>query len=145
MSARRIAPLVLIAAAAVASGWYVYERRKPRPLVLGGTLEAHTVEVGSLVGGRVRLVHTAEGAHVKAGDLLVTLETDVVDHEIAEARAALAMARAELDKVVAGPRSDEVQKAAAIAANDERERRRLQALAAQGVIARSLYEDAATK
>ncbi len=145
MSPRKIAPLIVIAAVAVASGWYAYERRKPHPLILGGTLEAHTVGVGSLAGGRVLRVHVDEGSRVAAGQLLATLETDAIDRQIAEQRAVLAGARAQQAKALAGPRSDEIQKAAAIAANDERERRRFQTLASQGIVARAMYDDAATR
>ncbi len=124
---------------------YLAEKSRPKPVVLSGTLEARTVEVGSLVGGRVTRVLIDEGSHVATGQLLVTLETETVDRQIDEQRAAIATAQAQLAKLIAGPRSEEVQKAAAIAANDERERHRLEILYRDGVVAKQLYDDAATK
>jgi len=103
------------------------------------------VQVGSLVGGRVSRVLIDEGANVNTGQVLVTLETDTVDRQIAEQRAAVDAAKAQLAKLVAGPRREEITKAAAIAANDARERERMHTLFRDGIVAKQLYEDAATK
>jgi HlyD family secretion protein len=103
------------------------------------------VNVGSLVGGRVVRVHVDEGQQVVAGQTLVTLETETIDRQIAEQQAAIAAASAQLAKALAGPRDEEVRSAAAVAANDERERRRMRALLDEGIVARELYDDAATK
>lgn len=101
--------------------------------------------MGSLAGGRVAGVHVDEGVRVTAGQVLATFETDVIDRQIAEQRAAVSAAAALLQKALAGPRSEEIRRAAAIAANDERERRRIEALYRAGVVARQVYDDAATK
>ncbi len=141
----KIAVAIVILAAAIATLLYIRRETQPKPLVLAGTLEARTVNVGSLVGGRVTRVHVDEGHRVAAGQTLVTLETETVDRQIDEQQAAIAAARAQLAKALAGPRAEEVRKAAAIAENDERERRRLASLAEAGIAARELYDDAATK
>jgi HlyD family secretion protein len=103
------------------------------------------VNVGSLVGGRVSRVHVDEGNSVTAGQVLVTLETETLDRQIAEQEAAIAAAQANLAKALAGPRSEEIRKAAAVAENDERERRRMSALHRDGIVSRELYDNAATK
>ena len=90
-------------------------------------------------------VHVDEGNDVVPGQVLVTLETETVDRQIAEQQAAIAAANAQLAKAIAGPRSEEIRKAEAVAANDERERRRQKALLDAGIVARQLYDDAATK
>src|SRR5262249_23678722 len=59
--------------------------------------------------------------------------------------AAIENAKAQLAKGLAGPRSEEIAKAAAVASNDERERRRMAALYRDGVIAKELLDDATTK
>jgi HlyD family secretion protein len=134
--------LLLIAAAAVAL-WR--QQNEPREIVLAGTLEARTVNVGSLVGGRVTETFVDEGARVAAGGLLARLETEMIDRQLAEQSAAIAAAEMQLRKAIAGPRSVEIEKAAAIAANDERERRRAAALYRDGVVAKQILDDAATK
>jgi len=143
--AKKLIPAIVLLAAAAAALLYTRERNKPKPLVLAGTLEARTVNVGSLVGGRVVRVLVDEGHSVTAGQPLVTLETETIDRQVAEQQAAIATARAELAKAVAGPRDEEIRKAEAIAANDERERRRQAALYAAGIVAKQLLDDASTK
>jgi membrane fusion protein YbhG len=137
--------IVVIAAGAIALLLYMRKQREPKPLVLSGTLEARTVNVGSLVGGRVTRVLIDEGSHVTAGQVIVTLETETLDRQIAQQQAAIEAARAAYAKALAGPRPDEVQKAAAIASNDEKDRRRMEALFHDGIVARQVYDDAATK
>jgi multidrug resistance efflux pump len=136
--------LVLLAAAAAAL-LYVRKQRQPKPLVLAGTLEARTVNVGSLVGGRVTRVHVDEGSPVAAGQTLVTLETETLDRQIAEQQAAIATARANLAKAVNGPRDEEIRKAQAVASNDERERRRMASLYSAGIVSKEMLDQAATK
>jgi HlyD family secretion protein len=142
---RLVILLVILAIAAAAMFAYVIRSRKPRELVLGGTLEARTVNVGSLAGGRVVRVLVDEGSHVTSGQLIAQLETETVDRQIAEQQAAIEAAKANLAKAVAGPRNEEIAKAAAVATNDERDRVRMQHLYRDGIVSRELFEDAATK
>jgi multidrug resistance efflux pump len=142
---RLVILLVIVATAAAATLVYVVQQRKPRELVLGGTLEARTVNVGSLAGGRVVRVLVDEGSHVTAGQLIAQLETETVDRQIAEQQAAIEAAKANLAKAIAGPRNEEIVKAAAVATNDDRDRVRMQHLYRDGIVSRELFEDAATK
>jgi HlyD family secretion protein len=142
---KKVIPAIVLLAVAAGVVLYLREQRKPKPLVLAGTLEARTVNVGSLVGGRVVRVHVDEGQAVTVGQTLVTLETDTIDRQLEEQEAAISASRAELAKALAGPRVEEIRQAEAIAANDERERRRIAALASAGIVARQMLDDAATK
>jgi HlyD family secretion protein len=139
-----VIPIVILIAAIAAFLYYRYSQR-PQEVALSGTLEARTVNVGSLVGGRVTKTLVDEGMHVDAGQLLVTLETETIDRQLSEQRAAIAAAQAALAKALAGPRPEEIAKAAAIASNDEIERRRQQSLYRYGIVAKELAEEAATK
>jgi HlyD family secretion protein len=103
------------------------------------------VNVGSLVGGRVIRVRIDEGARVTPGQVLVELETETIDRQLAEQEAAIAAARAGVAKAVAGPRREEIAKAAALAQNDEADRRRLSSLFRAGIVSRELLDDAVTK
>jgi HlyD family secretion protein len=138
-----VIPIVIIVA--VAAFLYYRYSKKPQEVVLSGTLEARTVNVGSLVGGRVIKTLIDEGMHVEAGQLLVTLETETIDRQLSEQRAAIAATQAALAKAVAGPRPEEISKAIAIANNDEVERRRQEHLYRYGIVAKELAEEAATK
>jgi membrane fusion protein YbhG len=141
----RIAVLVVLATLAAATFVWWRAQKQPKEIVLSGTLEARTVEVGSLTGGRVVRVLADEGQHVAAGQLIVQLETTTIDRQLAEQRAAIDAARANLAKALAGPRSEEIAQAAAVAANDERDRHRLEVLWRAGIVAKQMYDDAATK
>ncbi len=142
---RVVIVVALLAAAAVAALVFLRESRKPKELVLSGSLEARTVNVGSLVGGRVARVLVDEGAHVTPGQPLALLETETIDRQIAEQQAVIAAARAELAKALNGPRPVEIGKAASVAANDEKDRRRIAALYAQGIVSKEMLDDATTK
>jgi HlyD family secretion protein len=142
---RIVVAIVVLLLAGVAAALYLRQTRTDKPVVLSGSLEARTVNVGSLVGGRVSRVLVDEGVRVAPEQVLVVLETETIDRQIDEQRAAIANAQAQLAKVIAGPRSEEVTKAAAIAANDERERHRMEVLWRDGIVARQMYDDASTK
>src|SRR5436309_2167120 len=108
----------MLAAAAAGAVIYLRHERQPRPLVLSGTLEARTVNVGSLVGGRIVRVLVDEGSHVGAGQVIATIETETIDRQVAEQQSAIEAAKANLQKALAGPRPQEIAKAEAVAAND---------------------------
>jgi len=67
-----------------------------------GTIEADVVVVTTLVAGRVVAVHAYEGDRVRAGDVLVQLDTALIDAQIKQAEAAVAGAEAQLAQVHAG-------------------------------------------
>ncbi len=124
---------------------FLRTRNQPKELTASGTLEARTVNVGSLVGGRVVRILIDEGSHVGAGQVLMTLETETIDRQIAQQQAAIDAAQAQLAKAVAGPRPQEIAKAQAIAANDGVDRRRFERLYRAGIVAKEQLDDAATK
>jgi HlyD family secretion protein len=142
---KRVWVLVVLALAAGGAFWAFRSRQRDKDLVFSGTIEARDVEVGSLVGGRVAEVLVLEGSTVRAGQPVVRLETDLGALQIREQRAVVDEKRANLAKMRAGPRSEEIVRARAEAENAERERRRLKALADEGVIGKQQYDDAATK
>lgn len=142
---KKIVLALLVVAGAAAALWFLRKQNEPKPLVLSGTVEARAVNVGSLVGGRVTRVHVDEGHAVVPGQVLVTLETETLDRQVAEQQAAIAAARATLANVAAGPRDEEIRRAAAIAQNDARNARHQATLFREGVVAKQLADDAATK
>ena len=73
-----VVALALVAAAAAFLAWRALRREET--FLLYGTVEANLVEVGSLIGGRVERVEVVEGAQVAAGQVLVVLETDLLEH-----------------------------------------------------------------
>jgi HlyD family secretion protein len=141
---RRIVLLAVLVLVAAAAFWAFKLRKRDDDLVLSGSIEARDVQVGSLVGGRVTAVHVDEGASVTAGQPIVTLEPDLLDAQVREQESRVAQARARLALALKGPRSEEVARARADHENAERERRRLELLMKEGIVARQTYDDAAT-
>lgn len=90
-----------------------YSQDRTGPIVVSGFVEADEVRIGSRVGGRVHRVLTSEGATVQAGEVLVLLEPFNASEQRAKAAAELDVARAELDRLRAGLRPDEIAQAKA--------------------------------
>ena len=104
-----------IAIAVIGSASYgafkLYEYRQPYEW--SGSVEAHTVSVGSRTGGRVRDVLVREGQEVKAGTVLVQLEAGETEAKKAQAEADLEAATAALQKLQNGARPEELSQASA--------------------------------
>src|SRR5712691_8521996 len=126
MNRRRWIALVIVIAIAAAGAavWFFGSRRREKPLVLSGAIEARDVEVGSLVGGRVARVLVEEGSRVAAGQPIVQFQTDLIDLQVAQQNSRVEEMRANLVKALRGPRVEEVERARAEAVNTERERLR---------------------
>ncbi len=92
-----------------------------------GTIETEEVVIASEFGGRVDKILADEGDEVEAGQVLIRLDTDLLEAQMGEADSALVAARANSDRVEAGARAGEIATAEAllrqaIAARDGAER-----------------------
>ena len=88
-------------------------------MVLSGTVEMDSVDVGSLTGGRLAAVEADEGDRVKPGKVLVRFEDVRAKAELAEAEAAVRELSSTLDKLRRGSRQEEIARARAEAARAE--------------------------
>lgn len=136
---RAVIALVVLAAAGVGA-WLLLSQRRPEPGGYAGTVEARDAQVGSLVGGRVARVLVDEGASVRRGDVLVVLESDLLDRQIEQERGNVASQKANLEKVVRGPRSEEIRRARADWENADRNRKRSEALLRSGLASPQQYD-----
>ena len=65
-----------------------------------GVLEARTkVDVGAQVSGQVKVVHVELGQQVEKGDLLVSLDPEIAQTDLAQAQAAVAQQLAQIDRL----------------------------------------------
>lgn len=94
-------------------GLLIFSQSRQEPSKVSGFIEADEIRVGSRVGGRVQKVDVEEGDSVDAGKLLVELEPFNLKEKQAEAKAQLAAREAELEKLQAGFRDEEIAQAAA--------------------------------
>jgi HlyD family secretion protein len=138
---RLIIPLVLILGAFI---WLVLRgSHEGQRNTYSGTIEARDARVGSLLGGRVVEVLVEEGDSVRAGEVLVRLENDLIAPQVEEQRARVAQARANLDRVVSGPRREQIERARIEWERAEKERKRQESLLAKAVTSDAAYDAAA--
>jgi len=109
---KRILPIIVIAAGLIVL--LVVNQQRDEPFVVSGTIEADDVRVGSRIGGRVAVVHVDEGQHVTAGQPLVELQPFDLGERKAQAEQTLAAADAQLRKLTAGFRNEEIEQARAM-------------------------------
>jgi multidrug resistance efflux pump len=114
---RIVIPVVLILSLAF-GGYWLWNRRAAEAsasaqLSGSGTIEAEDVLITAEVAGRVRSLPAAEGQEVRAGDLLAQLDTALQEAQLEQARAAVAVAEANLALLRAGSRAEEVTAAEA--------------------------------
>jgi HlyD family secretion protein len=108
----RIVVLLLVVGGAAAYGIKRYLDARA-PYEWSGTVEAHTIDLGSRAGGRVKDVLVREGDTVKAGQVIIQLEAGDWPAQLAQARASLAQVQAAFDRVKAGARPEEIAAAQA--------------------------------
>jgi HlyD family secretion protein len=111
---KRVIPVSILLAAAIAAGVYFYPRfvRKPEPanqLTLSGNIEAHESLVSFKVQGRVVDLPVEEGQQVQQGDLLARLENADFKQRVRINEAAVRVREADLALALAGTRQQEIK------------------------------------
>jgi HlyD family secretion protein len=135
---RVVVPMLVLALAAGGGYWWWGQqaaRASAAGLLSGsGTIEAEDVLITAEVPGRIKVLLVDEGQEVGADEVLAQLDTALQETQLEQARAAVAVAEANLALLKAGSRSEEVaaaeaQVAQARAARDGAERAYENALA----------------
>ncbi len=139
---RRRAPvLVLLLATAAGVSWLLLRAEGPDTEILAaGTVEARESHLGFRTAGRIELISVDEGDRISEGQLLAVLDQRELTAVLSVAKAQAEAARAILEELTEGFRSEEIEQARA--ALRAAERRRLDA-ARDLERARNLYEDGA--
>jgi membrane fusion protein YbhG len=107
-------PVVLGLAAIAAIAYYVYDaHEEASTLTLYGNVDIREVELAFRVPGRLVAMDVDEGETVTAGQRLAQIDPQPYRDALAAAEAGVLQARANLDKLEAGPRPQEVQQARA--------------------------------
>lgn len=78
---------------------------------VSGFIEAEEINVSPQIKGRITFIAADEGDFVESGQPIVELDTDLLEVEIQQALAKIATAKANLAKVEAGIRAEEIAKA----------------------------------
>lgn len=101
---------------------------------VSGYIEADEVDLEAETRGRITRLMVDEGDRVRAGQVLVELDTALLDAEREQALARVATAKAKLAKIEAGVRTEEIARAAAAVAVAE----------AEAEVAHTAWQDAIT-
>jgi membrane fusion protein YbhG len=94
---RRIVPVIvvlLIAAAIAGAWWYSTQRQTAENNAVSGTVEATEYQVASSLAGRIETVTVTEGDTVKAGQVIVLLDTAALKLQVQQANDAVRAAQA---------------------------------------------------
>ncbi|MEO8130406.1 MAG: efflux RND transporter periplasmic adaptor subunit [Bryobacteraceae bacterium] len=112
---KRFIVLLVIAGLAAAGVYFLRGARQkgPAAIQLSGTVETREIQVGSKVGGRVSEVLVDEGQLVKQGAVLLRFEVDELLAQRDQLRGKVAEAEAQVNKLRAGYRPEEIQQAEA--------------------------------
>jgi HlyD family secretion protein len=117
---------------------------------LPGTLERDRVELAATADEPIVEIKVREGQSVAAGALLLVQDPGIADAQLDQARARLAQAEARRDELDDGPLATTIAAARARAERAggdleaaERERRRLQDLAARRLVSQAAYDQQA--
>jgi HlyD family secretion protein len=112
--------LVILAVLAIAGGAGFYMWQKFHPKMAGfasgnGRIEATDIDIAAKIAARIEKIFVEEGDFVRAGQLLVQMQTDTLEAELNEARAQRDMAVHDVNASEAQVIAKESLKAAAIA------------------------------
>jgi HlyD family secretion protein len=111
---KRVIPVLILLAAAIAAGVYFYPRliKKPEPanqLTLSGNIEAHESLVGFKVEGRIADLPVEEGQQVEQGTLLARLDDADYKQKVRIDEAGVRVRESDLALTLAGTREQEVK------------------------------------
>ena len=111
---KRLIPIVILLAAAIAAAVYFYPRltKKPTPtnqLTLSGNIEAHQSLISFKVQGRIVELPVEEGQQVAQGALLASLEDADFKQRVKIDEAAVAVRESNLALTLAGTREQDVK------------------------------------
>lgn len=85
--------------------------KKNNEMIIQGEVDTKTVDLSSKLTGRVKKIHFKKGDMVKAGDLLITLDTPDISAKAYQSDAAVELAQAQQEKVDNGARQEQVDMA----------------------------------
>ena len=105
---KKILPLVLIIAALGIISYFVYDyisdRLKEDPALIeaSGVIEVSSVTLSSPSGGKLEDVFFDESDAVKAGDVVATMDTGLIEKQLDVTKANIEAARTQLDAAMMG-------------------------------------------
>lgn len=121
MKKRAILLLILVLVLGAGIAWWRYGRRSGQPerLTLYGNVDIRTAQLAFDGSALVTSMRVEEGARVKSGEILATLDSSRTRAELDEAKALVAAQEAVVRKLESGTRKQEIEQARARVASLE--------------------------
>lgn len=109
---KKVLFVILLLAAVAAGGGYIYQFKlksnlAPK-LILYGNIEDRSINLAFIITERIKDILVEEGAEVKTGELLATLDTVRIQNTVDSAKAALEASNQNYLKAKNGPRKEEI-------------------------------------
>jgi HlyD family secretion protein len=105
VTAAAIAVAVIIVIIVAASLWYLVQ---PQPLLVQGEADSTRIDIAARVDGRIREIPVNRGDTVRPGATLIVIDNPELVAKYAEAQADQQVAEAELARINAGTRQEEI-------------------------------------
>lgn len=115
---RRLVVILAVIALVLGVGFYTWQKLHPKNELIAssnGRIEATDIDIAAKIAGRIEKIFVNEGDFVRAGQLLVQMQTDTLEAQRNEARAQNEMAIDGVKAAEAQVAAKESDKAAAIA------------------------------
>lgn len=103
--------LLIIIFLIIAAGLITFVVKKNSEMLIQGEVDTKTVDLSSKITGRVKTIHVKKGDIVKAGQLLITLDTPDIAAKASQSDAALDLAEAQKEAVYNGARIEQKEMA----------------------------------
>jgi HlyD family secretion protein len=85
--------------------------KEPNTILASGNIESVDVTLSSKVTGQIKKIFVDEGARVKAGDLLLEVDHDVLDIQLRQNEAGVDFSKAQLQLLQNGARKEDIKAA----------------------------------
>ena len=85
--------------------------KKNNEMIIQGEVDTKTVDLASKITGRVKTIHVKKGDYVKAGQILITLDTPDIQAKASQSNAMLDLAEAQREAVDNGARHEQIEMA----------------------------------
>jgi HlyD family secretion protein len=108
-----VALLLLLAVGGAGAWWWLNHKPAEGPIQLTGNVEVRQVNLGFKVAGRIQTLKVDEGDGIAEGQVLAQLEKVYFEDSIAQLTAQRDQAKANLAKMVAGNRPEDIAQAEA--------------------------------
>ena len=90
------------------AGYYYYQTQQNKSLILYGNVDIRTVNLSFRVGGKLQTLNVDEGDKISAGQILASLDKTPYQNSLQRATGILNRAKAKLDMLGSGYRSQEI-------------------------------------